>query len=110
MADETRQNDSDEQQLPANDRDLTPPRGDDLRSSATFGRADRHANADDATAGKTQEISDQGPALGTVSRETLGSAKPEVIGRGGDTIVQDRITLGRPLEGETSDDVDRRAP
>ena len=109
MADQ-QQNDSDEQQLPANDDDLTPPQGDDLRSSATFGRSDRHANEDDEPADKTQDVSEQGPALGTVSGETLGGAKPEVIGRGGDTIVQDRITLGRPLEGETPDDVDRRAP
>jgi hypothetical protein len=42
--------------------------------------------------------------------ETTGSAVPDAIGRDGDTIVQDSVTTGRPLEGEDRDPVDRRAP
>jgi hypothetical protein len=42
--------------------------------------------------------------------ETTGGARPEVIGRDGDTIVQDSITTGRPVEGSEAPDVDRRAP
>lgn len=32
------------------------------------------------------------------------------VGRGGDTLVQDDIAMGRPLEGEEAPDIDRRAP
>ena len=32
------------------EQDLTPPHGDELRSEETFGRTDRYANVDDATA------------------------------------------------------------
>jgi hypothetical protein len=101
---------SDEQRFPADDHELTPPHGDELRSSETFGRTDRYANVDDATADKTENVTEQGGAVGSFSGETLGGPKANVIGRGGDAIVQDRITSGRPLEGEEPDDVHRRAP
>jgi hypothetical protein len=34
----------------------------------------------------------------------------KTTGRGGDTIVKDRITHSRPTEGTVPDEVDRRAP
>lgn len=102
--------DRDERPFPHDDRDLTPPHGDELRAEETFGRTDRYSNVDDESADRTEREPERPAAPGSTSGETLGSARADVIGRGGDTIVQDRITHGRPIDGEEPDEVDRRAP
>ena len=90
---------------------LTPPHGDELRSEETFGRTDRYTNIDDRDADRQEVRRDRGEgAPATNMGETIGGPRPEVTGRDGDTIVQDSITTGRPLEGEDAPDIDRRAP
>ena len=44
-----------EQRFPEDDHKVTPPHGDELRSSETFGRTDRYANVDDKDADKTKK-------------------------------------------------------
>jgi hypothetical protein len=40
--------------LPRDQQDVTPPHGDELRSEATFGRTDRSTNVDDEAADRTE--------------------------------------------------------
>ena len=44
----------DETKARQDDRDLTPPHGDNLRSEETFGRTDRYSNMDDEEADRTE--------------------------------------------------------
>lgn len=111
MSDAKDQLDRDEEPFPRDEQDLTPPHGDELRSEVTFGRTDRYSNLDEEEAARTEQTPEKpAPPPATNTGETPGSANADVIGRGGDTIVQDRITLGRPVEGEQPDEVDRKAP
>jgi hypothetical protein len=96
--------------LQRDEKDLTPPHGDDLRSEETFGRTDRYSNVDDATAARSEPDRGASGAPATNTGETLGGATANVIGRGGDTIVQDDLTPGRPTEGKEPGVVDRKAP
>ncbi len=71
--------------FPEDDTQLTPPHGDELRQEG-------------------------GENSAVESAETVRGGTAETAGRNGDTIVQDHITQGQPLDGEEGDDVDRRAP
>ena len=51
---------------------------------------------------------EQRPAV--ESPDTVRGGTAETAGRDGDTIAQDHITQGQPLDDEEGDDVDRRAP
>ena len=104
-------NDVADEPIHSDEGELTPPHGDELRSEETFGRTDRYSNVEDRDATRELVRNDRrkrSPA--TNMGETLGGARPEITGRGGDTIVQDSVTLGRPEEGEDAPDIDRRAP
>ncbi len=101
-------NSSDDQAFPEDDQQLTPPHGDELRSGQTFGRTDRYANVDDKVANREQSIVEKGSSGGDdVAMPTITG---DGLARGGDAIVQDRVTLGRDLDGDDEDPVDRRAP
>ena len=45
----------------ADERDLTPPHGDELRAEVTFGRTDRYANSDDETATRERVLDELDP-------------------------------------------------
>jgi hypothetical protein len=42
--------------MPADERDLTPPHGDELREEVTFGRTDRYSNIDDHDATRERPL------------------------------------------------------
>lgn len=54
MADEKERMGKEDEPLPRDEQDVTPPHGDELRSEATFGRTDRSTNVDDEAADRTE--------------------------------------------------------
>ena len=48
--------------LHSDEGELTPPHGDELRSEETFGRTDRYANIDDASAKRERDKRESGEA------------------------------------------------
>lgn len=54
MADDKERMGKEDDPLPRDEQDVTPPHGDELRSEATFGRTDRYTNVDDEGAGGTE--------------------------------------------------------